>query len=161
MTDPITPETPASITTEGHITGTAALAEPPDSEGAPNHGGVPSDPTEDSTTFSAEYVRRLRAENAEARVRAKIADVANEHLLDAYAGADGRLVDTTVLRLSDDLLGDDGLVDRDKVAEAIGGLITAKPYLQVRKPAPLPGQGLTAPAPTEVGWMAVLRGEAR
>lgn len=117
--------------------------------------------TGDPDTFPAEYVRRLRAEAAEARVKAKIADTANEHLLAAYAANDGRLVDVEALALDDTLIGDDGLVDRAKVSERIGELIAAKPHLASRKPTtPLP-MGVQPEAPAEVGWLSVLRGEVR
>lgn len=111
-------------------------------------------------TFSADYVAKLRAEAAEARVRAKVADTANAHLLAAFAETDGRLRDVEALSYSDDLLGDDGLVDRGKVSAAIDDLLTRKPFLQRPKPAPLP-MGVQADAPAQASWMAVLRGEVR
>ena len=117
--------------------------------------------TGDPDTFPAEYVRRLRAEAAEARVKAKIADTANEHLLAAYAANDGRLVDVEALALSPDLLGDDGLVSRDKVAERIGELIAVKPHLASRRPTTTLPMGVQPEAPAEVGWLSVLRGEVR
>jgi hypothetical protein len=141
MTDP----TPADVVTTDASTATTE----------------PEAPQVDATepdTFSREYVSKLRAEAAEARVRAKIADVANEHLLTAYAAADGRLVDADALPLSPDLLGDDGLVDRDRVADAIAGLLTAKPYLQARRPVSSLPMGVRSDPPAEVGWVDVLRG---
>lgn len=112
-------------------------------------------------TFSADYVAQLRAEAAEYRVRAKIADEANAHLLTAYAEADGRLAASDVLPLSDDLLGEDGLVDRDKVRAAIGDLLTAKPYLQSRRPTTALPMGAQPLATPDVGWLSVLRGQTR
>jgi hypothetical protein len=109
--------------------------------------------------FPAEYVKQLRKENAEARVRAKIADEANVHLLGAYAEADGRLIDPTALEMSDALLGADGLVDRDRVREAIDALLEAKSYL--RSPRPTTPLALGAqPAPTPMpSLFAMMRGE--
>lgn len=99
-------------------------------------------------TFSADYVRDLREEAAAHRVKAKRVDDANARLVAAYAAQDGRLVDVEALTMSEAMLDDEGLVDPEKVATAIGDLITAKPYLASRKPTmPLP-QGVREDVPT-------------
>lgn len=141
-TTDVEPEPEAGITADGDVSGQAqeASAEP--------------------ETFSREYVTRLRQEAAEARVRARMTDVANEHLLAAYAVADGRLQALDFLPPVADVLGDDGLVNRDKVTDAIGALLTERPYLAQIKAAPLPGGVRTDPTPA-IGWVDVLRGGGR
>lgn len=112
---------------------------------------------DDSTdTFSAEYVRGLRRENAEARVRAKLADAANDRLLAAYVNADGRLIDPDLITVSDEVLGDDGLIDSEKVKASIDALIAAKPQYQKIRPAVIP-QGVREEAPVERGLFTLLR----
>lgn len=114
-------------------------------------------PTDDSTdTFSAEYVRGLRRENAEARVRAKLADAANDRLLAAYVNADGRLIDPDLITVGEDVLGDDGLIDSEKVKASIDALIAAKPQYQKIRPAVIP-QGVREEAPVERGLFTLLR----
>ena len=111
-------------------------------------------------TFTADYVRELREESAAHRIKAKRIDDANTRLVAAYAAADGRLVDVDALVGSQDLVGDDGLVDRDRVAAAIGDLITAKPYLASRKPTtPLP-QGVRDDVPQTLGIFDYIRERA-
>jgi hypothetical protein len=158
MTEPLYVPTPADLAAP------EAPAQPPAPTDTPEAVEAATEPTEaddESATFPAEYVRKLRAEAAEHRVKAKIADVANEHLLAAYAQADGRLVDVEVLALSDDLLGDDGLVDPAKVSAAIAGLVEAKPYLRRRTPtSPIP-QGVREPAAETPGLFAIARERLR
>ena len=111
-------------------------------------------------TFGADYVRQLREESAAHRVKAKRIDDANTRLVAAYAAADGRLVDVDALAYSDDLTGDDGLIDREKVAEAIAKLVEAKPYLASRRPTtPLP-QGVREDVPTVPGLFDLIRQRA-
>lgn len=111
-------------------------------------------------TFSADYVRDLREEAAAHRVKAKRVDDANARLVAAYATADGRLVDVEALTMSDDMLDDDGLVDPEKVGQAIADLIAAKPYLASRKPTtPLP-QGVREDVPTMPGLFDLIRERA-
>lgn len=114
-------------------------------------------PADDSAdTFSAEYVRGLRRENAEARVRAKLADAANDRLLAAYVNADGRLIDPDLITVSEEVLGDDGLIDSEKVKASIDALIAAKPQYQKIRPAVIP-QGVREEAPVERGLFTLLR----
>ena len=111
-------------------------------------------------TFGADYVRQLREESAAHRVKAKRIDDANTRLVAAYAAADGRLVDVDALAYSDDLTGDDGLVEREKVADAIAKLVEAKPYLASRRPTtPLP-QGVREDVPTVPGLFDLIRQRA-
>lgn len=114
-------------------------------------------PTDEGTgTFSAEYVRGLRRENAEARVRAKLADAANDRLLAAYVNADGRLIDPDLITVGEDVLGDDGLIDSEKVKASIDAVIAAKPQYQKIRPAVIP-QGVREEAPVERGLFSLLR----
>jgi len=108
-------------------------------------------------TFSAAYVAQLREESAAHRVKAKRIDSANARLVAAYAAADGRLIDVEALAFDEAMLDDDGLVDRDKVASAIAGLIDAKPYLASRTPATVLPQGVRADAPAPPGLFDVIR----
>lgn len=111
-------------------------------------------------TFSADYVRELREESAAHRVKAKKVDDANARLVSAYVAADGRLVDPDAIAYADELVGDDGLVDREKVSAAIASLVEAKPYLASRKPtAPLP-QGVREDVPTMPGLFDFIRERA-
>lgn len=111
-------------------------------------------------SFSADYVRDLREEAAAHRVKAKRVDDANARLVAAYATADGRLVDVEALTMSEDMLDDDGLVDPEKVAQAIADLIAAKPYLASRKPTtPLP-QGVREDVPAMPGLFDLIRERA-
>lgn len=113
------------------------------------------DPVEQSeTTFDADTVRRLRAEAAENRVKAKaIQAEANARLLVHVIAADGRLIDPDVLALSDDLLDEAGYVDSSKVADAITTTIADKPYLSAHKPHTVIPQGArdAAPAMPNIG----------
>ena len=108
-------------------------------------------------SFSAEYVAQLREESAAHRVKAKRIDSANARLVAAYAAADGRLVDIEALAFDEAMLDDDGLVDRDKVATAIAGLIEAKPYLASRTPATVLPQGVRETAPAAPGLFDFIR----
>jgi len=111
-------------------------------------------------TFSADYVAKLREESAAHRIKAKRIDDANARLVAAYAVADGRLVDVDALTYADDLLDENGLVDRDKVAEAIAALVEAKPYLASRTPAATLPQGVRADTPTLPGLFDLIRERA-
>lgn len=134
-----------------------AFVPPTDEPASP----TPQPAEDEPTTFSAEYVRELRAEAAQHRVRAKLVDTANERLAAAYAAADGRLVDPDALRLTDDLFDDDGLADPGRVRDAITALIDAKPYLKSRKPTTTIDQGALPEAPAGPTWLDIIRGDAR
>lgn len=139
-------------------------AEPVEPPAPADDTAPPSEPQEaasgaedDPATFSREYVAKLRQEAAEARVKAKRTDDANARLLAAYVAGTGRIVDPDAVALSDDLIGDDGLVDREKVAAKVDALVAAKPYLASRTPtSPIP-QGALPEEPEPVGLFARLR----
>lgn len=118
---------------------------------------APADETAEPETFSAEYVRELRAESAERRVKAKRVDEANTRLARAYATQDGRLVDTAELSYGDHLLDDDGLVDVAKVTAAIDELLKVKPYLANQRPQQTIAQGVREDVPEQPGLFALLR----
>lgn len=111
---------------------------------------------EAAQTFSADYVRELRREAAENRVRAKLTDAANDRLLASYVTGDGRLIDSDLITVSPELVGEDGLVDPAKVTAAIDALIAEKPNYMRAKPAPVP-QGVREEAPTERSLFALMR----
>lgn len=112
--------------------------------------------TETDRVYDHTYVTRLRAEAAEARVKAKRADALAVQAVSALAAADGRLVDPDDLAFTEDLLTEDGTVDADKVAAAIDALIARKPHLAARRPTtPIP-QG-AQPEPESVSLAAMLR----
>lgn len=111
---------------------------------------------EAAQTFSADYVRELRREAAENRVRAKLTDAANDRLLASYVNHDGRLIDPDLITVSPELVGEDGLVDPVKVTAAIDTLIAEKPNYMRAKPAPVP-QGVREEAPTERSLFALMR----
>ena len=121
---------------------------------------APEATEEEPTTFSADYVAKLREENAAQRVKAKRVIAANARLSAAYAATDGRLVDVEAFAFSEDLLDDDGLVDRDKVATAISALIEAKPYLASRRPVTPIAQGVRTDIPAAPGLFDLIRERA-
>jgi len=129
----------------------ADLPKPPAAQ-APTEPEAPAPQVpEDGTTFDAAYVAKLRSEAAEARVKAKAdRERIAAQTVRALAQADGRLVDLDVLTYTPDLLGEDGLVDVDKVRTSIDALVTTKPYLHVRRPVASMTQGYreTAEVPT-------------
>lgn len=95
-------------------------------------------------TFDAEYVKSLRAEAAEYRVKAKRVDALAAQALHALATADGRLIDASDLHFDDSLTAKDGTIDVDKVTEAISELIRAKPHLMKQRPTTPVAQGARA-----------------
>jgi hypothetical protein len=129
-----------------------------DTPQAPNEASVEAESLEpEQETYSAEYVRELRAESAARRVKARKIDDANDRLLRAYAATDGRLVDPGELVMTDALLDDDGLIDPAKVTDAIGELLQAKPYLaSLRNVQPI-AQGVTTTPPQPQGLFDLIR----
>lgn len=114
-------------------------------------------PEDDQTTFTAEYVKELRDEAAAHRVKSKRVDDANVRLATSYASATGRLVDVDAFTFTDDMLGEDGLVDEAKVRTAVDALIEAKPYLARRTPITPIAQGVQPEAPETPGLFALIR----
>lgn len=97
---------------------------------------------EDGTAFDAAYIAKLRSEAAEARIKAKSdRERIAAQTVRALVQADGRLVDLDVIAYTPDLIGDDGLVDVDKVTATIDSLIEAKPYLRASRPVASVTQG--------------------
>ena len=118
---------------------------------------TPTEATTEPETYSADYVKELRAEAAERRVKAKRVDEANERLVSAYARHDGRLVDASELSYDDSMLDDDGLIDPDKVSAAIDELLAAKPYLASARPQQPIAQGVREDVPDQPGLFSLLR----
>ncbi len=88
-------------------------------------------------TFPREYVAQLRSEAAEARVKAKRADLLADRLLDLTLRTtlNGVLADPAdLLDLTDPatLLDDDGLPNAAAIRAAADSLVAAKPHLAVR-----------------------------
>lgn len=113
-----------------------------------------AEPTEEEITFSADDVRKLRAEATEHRLKAKaVRAEANARLLAQVILADGRLIDPDALTVTDELLDDSGYVDAAKVAEVITNTIADKPYLSAQKPHTVIPQGArdAAPAAPSIG----------
>lgn len=113
--------------------------------------------TSEPETYSADYVRELRAESAERRIKAKRVDEANARLARAYAQQDGRLVEPGELGYGDHLLDDDGLVDLTKVTAAIDELLQSKPYLATQRPLQPIAQGVRQDIPEQPSLFALLR----
>lgn len=133
----------------------------PTTETAEQPADIEQDTVAENTTepdsYSADYVRELRAESAERRVKAKRVDDANERLARAYAQQDGRLVEPSELGFGEHLLDDDGLVDQTKVTAAIDELLTAKPYLASNRPLQPIAQGVREEVPDLPGLFSLLR----
>lgn len=104
-------------------------------------------------TFPLSYVKELRQEAAEHRVKAKDRDQLAERLHVALVAATGRLADPT------DLPFDEAHLDEDALMAAIDELLARKPHLASRRPMGSVGQGVTAPS-GDVDLAAMLRGRA-
>lgn len=111
----------------------------------------------EQATFDADYVKSLRAEAAEYRVKAKRAEALAAQALAALAAADGRLIDPSDLHYDESLTNKDGTLDPDKVTEAIGELIRSKPHLMKQRPTTPVAQG-PRPAPTEPNLLQLIKG---
>ncbi len=116
--------------------------------------------TGDPETFPRAYVEQLRKENAEARVGAKRSEALSRALVTAYAEQTGRLADASDLPLTDDLLGEDGKPDRDKVLSAVDELLTRKPHLAATRPVGDVGQGVRGDTTPAVSLAELLRAGA-
>jgi hypothetical protein len=144
VTPDITPEPGASTEETPSVDGLAPVAD--------------ATPAPEPETFPAEHVAELRDELAKKRIKAKERDAdANARLLAAYATADGRLIENDVLALSDDLLDEAGFVDPQKVGQAIGALVEAKPYLAARRPTAALPLGVQQPAPDTPGLFGIIK----
>lgn len=87
--------------------------------------------TREGDTFSRDYVEKLRAEAAEARVKAKRADGAEERLRELAVAEAVRdiLMDPNDLTWDDDLTDDNGFPDHDKILAAAEELVSRRPHL--------------------------------
>lgn len=110
---------------------------------------------EEPETFPLSYVKELRQEAAEHRVRAKRADELAAALWNARVAATGRMADPTDLPMPDDA----DPLDVEVVGAAVDELLARKPHLASRRPKGTVGQGVTAPS-GEVDLAAMLRGRA-
>ncbi|MFV0430324.1 MAG: hypothetical protein ACK5KO_12975 [Arachnia sp.] len=120
-------------------------ADTPESEGPAQ--------TADPDTFPREYVEKLRAEAADARVRAKRADDLARDLFAARVTATGRLADPSDLDYDEALLDDAEALDA-----AVDDLLATKPHLASRTPRGDVGQGITTTETTDLA--AILRANA-
>lgn len=136
MSENTTPEAPEADETLTADRDTADTA--PDATEAEPEANPAESPEE--TTFSRDYVEKLRKESAGYRDRAKTAETRAEtlarQLFTAKVAATGKLADPTDLEFNPDLLD-----DTDRMAEAIDNLLAAKPHLKSRKPSGDVGQG--------------------
>lgn len=110
----------------------------------------PAEPPADAgdETFSKAYVDELRSEAAKHRVNAKRADELAQRLVTAFVEGTGRLHDARDLAFNDDLLGDDGFPDREKVSAAVEALIKDRPHLAKIRPVGDVGQGIASDSST-------------
>lgn len=88
--------------------------------------------------FPREYVEELRKESKGYRTRSQ---QMAQKLVHSIAAQNGRLADPTDLPFGDDLLGEDGFPDPEKIEQAISDLIEKKPHLAAIRPKGDIGQG--------------------
>jgi hypothetical protein len=115
--------------------------------------------TEPLQTFDADYVKALRAEAAEYRVKAKRAEALARQALTAIVTADGRLIDPSDLHFTDDLIGKDGTLDGNAVRAAIETLIDVKPHLARKRPTAPIAQGVR-PSKAEPNLLQIIQAGA-
>lgn len=139
--------TPATTTTE-------TPTEPAPTEPAPK-------PTEPEETFPRAVVEELRRENANYRDKAKRTDALAERLMTSTVreATAGILADPTDLVPTDALLGEDGMPDPERIAEAARELIARKPHLADRRPRGDADQGARTSA-ADVDLAGMLRSRA-
>ena len=116
---------------------------------------VNDDDQDDPETFPREYVEKLRAENAENRVKAKRADDLAHRLHEALTAATGRLQDASDLPFDDS-----HLEDPEALKTAIDTLLESKPHLASRRVMGDIGQGTTGNPDTAVNLAGLLRSRA-
>jgi hypothetical protein len=119
----------------------------------------PTGQTEPEQTFDAEYVKSLRAEAAEYRVKAKRADALAQQAVTAMVTADGRLIDPSDLPYSDDMTKKDGTIDAVALSAAIDALIKAKPHLARKRPTAPISQGVR-PSKAEPNLLQIIQSGA-
>lgn len=108
-------------------------------------------------TFSADYVKQLRDEAAAHRVKAKRLDEANRRTVAGIAELDGRLINPDEITLTDDMLDDNGIVDKSRVQAAIHALLQEKPYLGKRTPTTTLPQGVRQDVEQPVSLFQLVR----
>lgn len=101
-------------------------------------------------------IRRLRDENATARVRGGRADDLAAALVTSYVEAPGRLADPSDLPFTADLLDEHGTPSREAVDAAVTALLSSKPHLSSRRPRGAIEQGATED-PSVPSLAAILR----
>lgn len=134
--------------------------EQPTSEEAPEEPQDDAQDAQDATesddgTFPASYVKELRQEAADARVKARDAeterDAIAQRLHTALVTSTGRLADPTDLPFDPAHLEDDAAL-----AAAVDELLERKPHLANRRPRGDIGQGAT-PSTADVDLAGILR----
>lgn len=112
---------------------------------------------EESTgdTFPREYVEKLRAENAENRVKAKRADDLAHRLHEALTAATGRLQDPRDLQFDETHLD-----DPEALTTAIDNLLEDRPHLASRRVMGDIGQGATGTKSNTVNLAGMLNRSA-
>lgn len=131
-----------------------------DPAGSDDTGKGPEGVTDESETFPRSYVEELRTESAKHRTKAKRADDLAHRLVTAYASVSRKLADPSDLAMSDALLDDDGIPDREKVLAAVDELLTRKPHLAATRPVGDVGQGARGEAAGMVSLGDLLRAGA-
>ncbi len=109
----------------------------PDAQGAPPDRG-------EGQTFPRRVVEELRREAAAYRTRAQRADEAMQRLMTAMIEktTTGVLADPSDLPASQDLHGEDGWPDPERIEAAARDLVSKKPHLAARSVAGDVGQGV-------------------
>jgi hypothetical protein len=127
------------------------MPEPDPTNNPPNDPNEP-DLKDEPETFDAEYVHKLRAENADARTKRKAAEDVRDAALGRLWEAEraracaGILADPTDLEGTVDMLDDDGVPDFDRIKTAAEELAKTKPHLRPRKPTEPIDQGVRGEA---------------
>lgn len=104
--------------------------------------------TEQPETFPKAYVEQLRREAAEHRNKAKKTDLLSQRLVTAIVAKIGTLHDATDLPFAESLLDDDGMLDEQKINEAVRELAITKPHLVRIRPSGDVGQGSSSTQPS-------------
>lgn len=115
-------------------------------------GVVSTDTPDEPETFPAEYVKQLRKEAADNRVKAKAAESLQREVFGLRVAALGKLHDASDMPFDPALLD-----DPDKLAQAVDELVARKPYLARQEVRGTVGQG-AAPATPSVSLIDALRG---
>lgn len=138
--------------------------ETPEQENIDNKNVVEETPVEDEAnqpeneettgdTFPRDYVEKLRAENAENRVKAKRADDLAHRLHEALTAATGRLQDPRDLHFDETHLD-----DPEALTTAIDSLLEDRPHLASRRVSGDIGQGTTDSKSNTVNLAGMLKG---